>query len=74
MRLRKIYLHSLVVLLTLLVQIKQQLKALATFYQNTYEGRNIWFGVREFAMGAALNGMALTWWCKSIWWNILRIL
>ncbi|MES1038739.1 MULTISPECIES: transketolase [Peribacillus] len=24
-----------------------------------YSGRNIWFGVREFAMGAALNGMAL---------------
>lgn len=24
-----------------------------------YHGRNIWFGVREFAMGAALNGMAL---------------
>lgn len=25
----------------------------------SFEGRNIWFGVREFAMGAALNGMAL---------------
>nr|WP_304216112.1 transketolase [Fredinandcohnia onubensis] len=24
-----------------------------------FAGRNIWFGVREFAMGAALNGMAL---------------
>ncbi|MFJ5624639.1 transketolase [Peribacillus loiseleuriae] len=24
-----------------------------------YAGRNIWFGVREFAMGAALNGMTL---------------
>ncbi len=24
-----------------------------------YAGRNIWFGVREFAMGTALNGMAL---------------
>lgn len=24
-----------------------------------YEARNIWFGVREFAMGAAMNGMAL---------------
>jgi transketolase len=24
-----------------------------------YSGRNIWFGVREFAMGAALNGMTL---------------
>ena len=24
-----------------------------------YDGRNLWFGVREFAMGAALNGMSL---------------
>lgn len=24
-----------------------------------YEGKNIWFGVREFAMGGILNGMAL---------------
>lgn len=29
------------------------------FTPETPEGRNIWFGVREFAMGAALNGMAL---------------
>lgn len=29
------------------------------FSANNYEGRNIWFGVREFAMGAALNGIAL---------------
>lgn len=29
------------------------------FSAESYEGRNIWFGVREFAMGAALNGMAL---------------
>ncbi len=29
------------------------------FTKTSYEGRNIWFGVREFAMGAALNGMAL---------------
>ncbi len=26
---------------------------------DNYAGRNIWFGVREFAMGAALNGLAL---------------
>ena len=25
----------------------------------SFEGRNIWFGVREFAMGAAMNGWAL---------------
>lgn len=29
------------------------------FSKDNYAGRNIWFGVREFAMGAALNGMAL---------------
>ena len=29
------------------------------FLPGSYEGRNIWFGVREFAMGAALNGMML---------------
>lgn len=29
------------------------------FTPETPEGRNIWFGVREFAMGAALNGIAL---------------
>lgn len=29
------------------------------FTRANYAGRNIWFGVREFAMAAALNGMAL---------------
>lgn len=29
------------------------------FTKDHYAGRNIWFGVREFAMAAALNGMAL---------------
>ncbi len=29
------------------------------FTKTNYAGKNIWFGVREFAMGAALNGMAL---------------
>ncbi|NHX33361.1 transketolase, partial [Escherichia coli] len=29
------------------------------FTKATPAERNIWFGVREFAMGAALNGMAL---------------
>ncbi|MFD1850289.1 transketolase [Oceanobacillus bengalensis] len=29
------------------------------YSRNNYAGRNIWFGVREHAMGAALNGMAL---------------
>ncbi len=31
----------------------------ATDYSSeTPEGKNVWFGVREFAMGAAVNGMA----------------
>lgn len=29
------------------------------FSRDNYSGKNIWFGVREFAMAAALNGMAL---------------
>lgn len=29
------------------------------FSRENYAGRNIWFGVREFAMASALNGMAL---------------
>ncbi|CAB3395399.1 transketolase [Kyrpidia spormannii] len=29
------------------------------FQPGRYDGRNLWFGVREHAMGAALNGMAL---------------
>ncbi|QIL46658.1 transketolase [Vagococcus coleopterorum] len=29
------------------------------FEAGQYEGRNIWFGVREFAMTAAMNGIAL---------------
>src|SRR5699024_5917163 len=29
------------------------------FSKDNYAGKNIWFGVREFAMAAALNGMAL---------------
>lgn len=32
---------------------------LPSFSADSYEGRNLWFGVREFGMGAALNGMAL---------------
>ncbi|RDU38661.1 transketolase [Neobacillus piezotolerans] len=38
---------------------KTLIKNAGDFLPNSYEGRNIWFGVREFAMGAALNGMAL---------------
>lgn len=34
-------------------------KADADFEAVNYAGRNIWFGVREFAMGAALNGILL---------------
>ena len=35
------------------------IKGAADLVPGEYNGRNIWFGVREFAMGAALNGMAL---------------
>ncbi|MFS0592195.1 transketolase [Cytobacillus horneckiae] len=38
---------------------KTMIKDAADFTAESYSGRNIWFGVREFAMGAALNGMAL---------------
>ncbi|MBB6176854.1 transketolase [Anoxybacillus tengchongensis] len=38
---------------------KTLIKGAGDFLPGSYEGRNIWFGVREFAMGAALNGMAL---------------
>ena len=38
---------------------KTMIKGAKDFLPEQYEGRNIWFGVREFAMGAALNGMAL---------------
>jgi transketolase len=38
---------------------KTLIKGEKDFMPGSYEGRNIWFGVREFAMGAAMNGMAL---------------
>lgn len=36
-----------------------EMKDRGVFHAEDYAGRNIWFGVREHAMGAALNGMAL---------------
>ncbi|MDG5789047.1 transketolase [Evansella sp. AB-P1] len=38
---------------------KTMLKNEEDFSRNNYAGRNIWFGVREFAMACAANGMAL---------------
>ncbi|MGV3488342.1 MAG: transketolase [Tuberibacillus sp.] len=38
---------------------KTLMKNSSNFMPNSYEGRNVWFGVREFAMAAAVNGMAL---------------
>ena len=38
---------------------KTTIKGTGDFKPGEYEGRNIWFGVREFAMGAAMNGIAL---------------
>src|SRR5690606_23905883 len=36
-----------------------EMKSDGIFHAEDYSGRNIWFGVREHAMGAALNGMLL---------------
>lgn len=38
---------------------KTMIKGSGDYAPGAYEGRNIWFGVREFAMGAAMNGIAL---------------
>ncbi len=38
---------------------KTTIKGVGDFSADNYAGKNIWFGVREFAMGATLNGMAL---------------
>lgn len=38
---------------------KTNLKQAGDFSAADYSGRNIWFGVREFAMGAIINGMGL---------------
>ncbi|OYD08868.1 transketolase [Paludifilum halophilum] len=38
---------------------KTTLKEEEVFHAEDYTGRNVWFGVREHAMGAALNGMML---------------
>ncbi|UXV43498.1 transketolase [Staphylococcus simulans] len=37
---------------------KSNVKDASDYDRNTPEGKNIWFGVREFAMAAAVNGMA----------------
>ncbi|MCC4721983.1 transketolase [Salinicoccus sp. RF5] len=37
---------------------KTNVKSEEDFGAGNYDGRNIWFGVREFGMAAALNGMA----------------
>ncbi|KGX87567.1 transketolase [Pontibacillus litoralis] len=38
---------------------KTAVKGEEDFSRKDYSGRNIWFGVREFAMACAMNGMAL---------------
>ncbi|MCG1262545.1 transketolase [Staphylococcus epidermidis] len=37
---------------------KSNVKEAKDYNKDTPEGKNLWFGVREFAMGAAVNGMA----------------
>lgn len=39
---------------------KTYLEDMGNFSRENYLGRNIWFGVREHAMGAILNGLALS--------------
>ncbi|SDY30166.1 transketolase [Thermoactinomyces sp. DSM 45892] len=36
-----------------------EMKGAGVFHVEDYAGRNVWFGVREHAMGAAMNGLAL---------------
>lgn len=38
---------------------KTMIKNTDPFLPQSYNGKNIWFGVREFAMGGILNGLAL---------------
>ena len=38
---------------------KTMINGEADFQPGSYAGRNLWFGVREFAMAAALNGISL---------------
>ncbi|MFK9095473.1 transketolase [Bacillus salipaludis] len=38
---------------------KTMIKGSKDYMPGAYEGRNFWFGVREFAMGAAMNGITL---------------
>ncbi|WHI87606.1 transketolase [Staphylococcus epidermidis] len=37
---------------------KSNVKEAKDYNKDTPEGKNVWFGVREFAMGATINGMA----------------
>lgn len=37
---------------------KSNVKEAKDYNKDTPEGKNVWFGVREFVMGAAINGMA----------------
>ncbi|SDL96977.1 transketolase [Bacillus sp. OK048] len=38
---------------------KTMIKGTGDYAPGNYDAKNIWFGVREFAMGAAMNGIAL---------------
>ncbi|WP_248924331.1 transketolase [Paenibacillus hamazuiensis] len=38
---------------------KTLIRGSAAFGPDDYKGRNIWYGVREFAMGAIMNGLSL---------------
>ncbi|KLD61692.1 hypothetical protein WP50_00225, partial [Lactiplantibacillus plantarum] len=38
---------------------KTMIAETSDFQPESYDGRNIWFGVREFGMAAAMNGIVL---------------
>ena len=53
---------------------KTNIKNGGDFSKVTPDGRNIYFGVREFAMASIFKRNDVTWWSTCLWRNILRIL
>lgn len=52
---------------------KSNVKEATDYDRNTPEGKNIWFGVREFAMECDCKWYGGTWWITPLWCNILCI-
>lgn len=49
---------------------KTMLKGVGDFHPEDYSGRNIWFGVREHAMGRCAEWDGLSWRSSSLWGNL----